>query len=249
MNEQRMPAFGRQRVRVLPEGIGKQPGNQVAADALRETFLWRHHRRAGNQPARLQRSATEIDLPPRPIRQNYTLTILRSKLDARASCLTASSTALDQHSSGRPAQSAASAKQRPPNSRLQPSRPRRRVPPSNSGAAGRGEAQGGAVAPKVVTEGDASLTEALLVKQTRRVTRRRDARQPGRLGRRGVHRRCARRGRRSEQHRRTTGAMPDRAALDAVTRWEFRLCKPQRQPMPVTMRRRIEFKLHQQRVA
>jgi protein TonB len=85
VNEQRLLApAGNNAFEFYLKVLEKQPGNQVAADALRETFP------VGSSVAEQainQRDFTEaqrqIDLLAKADPANYTLTILRSKLDAQ----------------------------------------------------------------------------------------------------------------------------------------------------------------------
>jgi len=89
MNEQRVIApAGNNAFEFYLKVLQKQPGNQVAADALRETFPFA----ASNVEQVInQREFTEadreIDLLAKVDPTNYTLTILRSKLDAQRKTL------------------------------------------------------------------------------------------------------------------------------------------------------------------
>ncbi|RDS79358.1 energy transducer TonB [Dyella monticola] len=89
MNEQRIIApAGNNAFEFYLKVLQKQPGNQVAADALRETFPFA----ASNVEQVInQREFTEadreIDLLAKVDPTNYTLTILRSKLDAQRKTL------------------------------------------------------------------------------------------------------------------------------------------------------------------
>lgn len=89
MNEQRVIApAGNNAFEFYLKVLQKQPGNQVAADALRETFPFAAsnveqviNQRDFNEAER------EIDLLAKVDPTNYTLTILRSKLDAQRKTL------------------------------------------------------------------------------------------------------------------------------------------------------------------
>jgi protein TonB len=234
--------------------LEKQPGNQVAADALRETFPFgattaeqEINQRDFNEAQR------EIDLLAKADPENYTLTILRSKLDAQRKLLDREQQlALDQQHKQQvdQAQSAASAKQQAADQerlaaqQAQAARAAQQQQVQQQAEVAKPKPV--AAAPKPAAEGgDASLTEALLVKQTRPryPTAAMRANQEGWVDVEftvdaqgvvgGVN---------------IIDAQPkhvfDRAALDAVTRWEFRPASRNGEPMPVTMRRRIEFKLH-----
>lgn len=85
MNEQRLLApAGNNAFEFYLKVLQKQPGNQVATDALRETFPFAA---TAAEQAINQRDFTEsqrqIDLLAKADPANYTLTILRSKLDAQ----------------------------------------------------------------------------------------------------------------------------------------------------------------------
>jgi periplasmic protein TonB len=89
MNEQRVIApAGNNAFEFYLDVLQKQPGNQTAADALRETFPYAAsnveqviNQRDFNEAQR------EIDLLAKVDPTNYTLTILRSKLDAQRKTL------------------------------------------------------------------------------------------------------------------------------------------------------------------
>lgn len=85
MNEQRILApAGNNAFEFYLKALEKQPGNQVAADALRETFPVGASlaEQAINQRD-LSDAQRQIDLLAKADPANYTLTILRSKLDAQ----------------------------------------------------------------------------------------------------------------------------------------------------------------------
>ncbi|MGC1548954.1 MAG: energy transducer TonB [Rhodanobacter sp.] len=89
MNEQRVLApTGNNAFEFYLKVLEKQPGNQVAADALRETFPFAA---SAAEQAINQRdfdgAQREIDLLAKADPANYTLTILRSKLDAQRKLL------------------------------------------------------------------------------------------------------------------------------------------------------------------
>lgn len=89
MNEQRVIApAGNNAFEFYLKVLQKQPGNQVAADALRETFPFAasNVEQAINQRA-FTEADREIDLLGKVDPTNYTLTILRSKLDAQRKTL------------------------------------------------------------------------------------------------------------------------------------------------------------------
>ena len=89
MNDRRLVApAGNNAYEFYLKALERQPGNAVAADALRETFTFASSsaESAINQRdfAEAQR---EIDLLAKADPENYTLTILRSKLDAQRKTL------------------------------------------------------------------------------------------------------------------------------------------------------------------
>ncbi|WP_266169959.1 energy transducer TonB [Dyella subtropica] len=89
MNEQRLLApAGNNAFEFYLKALQKQPGNQVAADALRETFPFAA---TAAEQAINQRdfndAQRQIDLLAKADSANYTLTILRSKLDAQRKLL------------------------------------------------------------------------------------------------------------------------------------------------------------------
>ncbi|WP_233843730.1 energy transducer TonB [Dyella sp. 2HG41-7] len=89
MNQQRVIApAGNNAFEFYLKVLQKQPGNQVAADALRETFPFAasNVEQAINQ-RQFSEADREIDLLSKVDPTNYTLTILRSKLDAQRKTL------------------------------------------------------------------------------------------------------------------------------------------------------------------
>ena len=89
MNQQRVIApAGNNAFEFYLKVLQKQPGNQVAADALRETFPFAasNVEQAINQRD-FNEAQREIDLLTKVDPTNYTLTILRSKLDAQRKTL------------------------------------------------------------------------------------------------------------------------------------------------------------------
>jgi protein TonB len=89
MNEQRVIApAGNNAFEFYLKVLQKQPGNPVAADALRETFPFAasNVEQAINQ-REFSEADREIDLLSKVDPTNYTLTILRSKLDAQRKTL------------------------------------------------------------------------------------------------------------------------------------------------------------------
>ncbi|MET0331767.1 MAG: energy transducer TonB [Dyella sp.] len=89
MNEQRLLApAGNNAFEYYLRALQKQPGNQVAADALRETFPFgaTAAEQSINQRDFIE-AQRQIELLARADPSNYTLTILRSKLDAQRKLL------------------------------------------------------------------------------------------------------------------------------------------------------------------
>lgn len=89
MNEQRLLApAGNNAFDFYLRALKKQPGNSVAADALRETFPFAATAAEQTINARdFSEAQREIDLLAKADPANYTLTILRSKLDAQRKLL------------------------------------------------------------------------------------------------------------------------------------------------------------------
>jgi protein TonB len=89
MNEQRLLApAGNNAFDFYLKALEKQPGNSVAADALRETFPFAATAAEQTINSRdFSEAQREIDLLAKADPANYTLTILRSKLDAQRKLL------------------------------------------------------------------------------------------------------------------------------------------------------------------
>ncbi|HEV7778518.1 MAG TPA: energy transducer TonB [Luteibacter sp.] len=253
MNEQRLLApAGNNAFEFYLKALEKQPGNTVAADALRETFPFgatsaeqEINQRDFNEAQR------EIDLLAKADPENYTLTILRSKLDAQRKTLDREQQqALDQQQKAQLAQQqSAAAKVQADQQAIE----QQRLAAQQAQAARvaqQQQATAAITAPKPVAKvaeasnNDAAINDAILTKKVppRYPTAALRANQEGwvdveftvdgggKVG--GVN---------------IVDSQPkhvfDRAAIDAVSRWEFQPATRNGEAMPVTMRRRILFQL------
>ncbi len=227
--------------------LDRQPDNQVAKDALRETFPF-----AANAAEQVinqgdfAEAGREIALLAKADPDNYTLTILRSKLDARRkvrveqqqaqelaeqqqeAAAAARAKALQEQAAKQKQEQAAAAKaqQQQQAARVaaqQKTKPKPTPPPAQ---------------PKV------TIQNAVLVKQV-------NPRYPplaARMRRQGwveVQFTVTADGDVTDAH--VVASDPDhvfdRAAVSAISRWKFKPALRNGKPMAVTMRRRVEFKL------
>ena len=251
MNDQRLVApAGNNAFEFYMKVLQKQPGNPVAADALRETFSYGA---AATEQTINQRdfneAQREIDLLAKADPENYTLTILRSKLDAQRKTLDREQQqALDAQKAQQLAQqnAAAAAKQQAAEQaaearQQQAARDQAARVAQQQPQAPRATAQTPAVAK--VAEGDA-IVDAVLVNQVkpRYPTAAMRANQEGWVD--------------IEMTVGTDGTVSnvtvldsqprhvfDRSATDAVSRWEFKPATRNGEPMVVTLRRRLQFNL------
>ena len=255
MNEQRLLApAGNNAFEFYQKVLQKQPGNQVATDALRETvpFAANAAEQAINQRD-FNDAQRQIDLLAKADPANYTLTILRSKLDAQRKLLdreqqlaadkekqaqlAAQKAAADKAEADRQAelktQQAAAAEQA-------------RVAQARQAQQQQAEAarQPQVAAPAAAAPSDAATHGAVLVKNTapRYPTAAMRSNQEGWV---------------ELSFTITTGgdvsdvkvvdAQPrhvfDRAAIDAVSRWKYQPATQDGTPVASTKRQRIEFKL------
>ncbi|URX63014.1 energy transducer TonB [Luteibacter anthropi] len=251
INEQRLVApAGNNAFEFYMKALQKQPGNPVAVDALRETFSYGA---AATEQTINQRdfneAQREIDLLAKADPENYTLTILRSKLDAQRKTLDREQQqALDAQKAQQLAQqnAAAAAKQQAAEQaaearQQQAARDQAARVAQQQPQAPRATAQTPAVAK--VAEGDA-IVDAVLVNQVkpRYPTAAMRANQEGWVD--------------IEMTVGTDGTVSnvtvldsqprhvfDRSATDAVSRWEFKPATRNGEPMVVTLRRRLQFNL------
>jgi protein TonB len=253
MNEQRyLSPAGNNAFEFYLKALQKQPGNSVATDALRETFPFAAS--AAEQAINgrdFNEAQREIDLLAKADPANYTLTILRSKLDAQRKLLDKEQQdALEQQKQQQlAAQKAAEEKaaaeqlaaqqkaaqqaeaQKAEQARLAQQQQRQAEQPVQA-------AQAPAAAP--------SSTEAVLIKYVpaRYPTQARRANQEGWVD---VEYDVDAAGNVTDV--RVTGSQPrhvfEREASDAVRRWKFKPAMRDGVPVASQGHRHIEFKLQQ----
>lgn len=247
MNEQRLLApEGNNAFEFYLKVLERQPGNQVAQDALRETFPFGANaaEQAINQRdfANAQR---EIDLLAKADPDNYTLTILRSKLDAQQKLMGREQQLAEQQRQ-QAEQQALQAQQKAAADQLaqqqqatQQAAARQAAAEKAAQAAPTAPAPPPAPVPQAVQIQDAVLVNAAKPRYPT-VAQRRN--QEGWVD---VEFTVGTDGQVADAH--VVDAQPkhvfDRAATDAVERWEYKPALRNGQPMAVTMRRRIVFSL------
>lgn len=232
--------------------LERQPNNQVAKDALRETFPFGANEAEQDINNRnFNEAQREIDLLARADPENYTLTILRSKLDAQRKTATKeqqqaqAQLLAQQQAAAQRAAAAAAAKNKPADqgqsvAQETPSKPARAKPQAPSAAQGKPETAQAAPKQRSIIQG------AVLVKQ---VAPRypMSARLRGQQGWVDVQFTVQDDG--SVSNVTAIDADPrhvfERSAVDAVERWKFRPALNNGKPFPVTMRKRIVFRLGQ----
>ncbi|MGE7138625.1 energy transducer TonB [Luteibacter sp. NPDC031894] len=252
MNDQRLVApAGNNAFEFYMKVLQKQPGNQVAADALRETFSYGA---AATEQTINQRefneAQREIDLLAKADPENYTLTILRSKLDAQRKTLDREQQqAVDAQKAQQLAQqnAATAAKQQAEQAaeaqRLQAAREQAARVAQQQAPAPTANRPAAPAARAAAAEADA-ISDAVLVRQVspRYPTAAMRANQEGWVD--------------VELTVGTDGAVGnvtvvdsqpkhvfDRSAIDAVSRWEYKPATRNGEPMAVTLRRRLQFNL------
>jgi protein TonB len=255
MNEQRLLApAGNNAFEYYLRALQKQPGNQVAADALRETFPF--GATAAEQSINQRdfgEAQRQIELLAKADPANYTLTILRSKLDAQRKLLDREQQqALDQQKQQLAAKQsevarqadAAAAKQRNDQAAqlaaAQQAQAARAAPPSQPLASV--AAKPGAAA----RPADGGSAEPVLLQQT-------TPRYPANAMRSGqegwVELQFTVDTDGSVQNVLVLNSQPrhvfDRAAIEAVSRWRFQPGTQDGAPRTALLMRRIQFKLNQ----
>ena len=253
MNDQRLVApAGNNAFEFYMKVLQKQPGNPVAADALRETFSYGA---AATEQTINQRdfneAQREIDLLAKADPENYTLTILRSKLDAQRKTLDREQQqAVDAQKAQQLAQQNAAAaarlqaaEQAAETQRQQVAAREQAVRVAQTPAQAKPSAQATQAPAAKAPEGEA-ITDAVLVNQVkpRYPTAAMRANQEGwvdvelTVGTDGAVSNVT-----------VTDAQPrhvfDRSAIEAVSRWEFKPAMRNGEPMVVTLRRRLQFNL------
>ncbi len=232
--------------------LDRQPNNAVAKEALRETFPFGANEAEQEINNRnFAEAQREIDLLAKASPDNYTLTILRSKLDAQRKTATqeqqkaqAALLAKQQAAAKRQQQAEAERKQRDQQQQSQVAKAT--STPSGSGnngaEASKQNSQSSASAP--ATPAQVQIQDAVLVKsvQARFPAVARMRRQHGWVD---VQFTVDTDG--NVTNAKVIDAQPNhvfnRAALRAVDRWKYRPALRNGQPFPVTMRRRINFNL------
>ncbi|QWT18685.1 energy transducer TonB [Bacillus sp. NP157] len=255
MNEQRLVApAGNNAFEFYMKVLQKQPGNAVAADALRETFSYGAAATEQTINSRdFNEAQREIDLLAKADPANYTLTILRSKLDAQRKTLDREQQQAQDAQKAQLAQQGAAAKaqaeqqaaavaaaaeaQRQQAAREQAARVAQQ-PAAQPQAAPR------TPPPVARTPDSEAITEAVLVRQVnpRYPTAAMRANQEGWVD---VELTVGADG--SVSNVNVVDAQPkhvfDRSAIDAVSRWEFKPAMRNGEPMITTLRRRLQFNL------
>jgi protein TonB len=254
MNEQRLVApAGNNAFEFYMKVMQKQPGNPVAADALRETFSYGA---AATEQTINQRdfneAQREIDLLAKADPENYTLTILRSKLDAQRKTLDREQQqAVDAQKAQQVAQqnAASAAKQQAEQQAAAAAETQRQQAAREQAARVAAQQQAAApvaAAPRPVARAaaDESISDAVLIRQVnpRYPTAAMRANQEGwvdvemTVGADGTVGNVS-----------VVDAQPkhvfDRSAIDAVSKWEFKPATRNGEAMPVTLRRRLQFNL------
>lgn len=254
MNDQRLVApAGNNAFEFYMKVLQKQPGNAVAADALRETFSYGAAATEQTINARdFNEAQREIDLLAKADPANYTLTILRSKLDAQRKTLDreqqqaadAQKAQLAQQNAAAAAKlqaeqqatAAAAEAQKQQAAREQAARVAQQQP-----------AQAPAARPVAAPARSAdaeAITDAVLVRQVnpRYPTAAMRSNQEGWVD---VELTVGSDGTVSNVN--VVDAQPkhvfDRSAVDAVSKWEFKPAMRNGEPMTVTLRRRLQFNL------
>ncbi|MDF3982418.1 energy transducer TonB [Luteibacter sahnii] len=251
MNEQRLVApKGNNAFEFYMKVLEKQPGNPVAADALRETFSY--GAAAAEQTINqrdFNEAQREIDLLAKADPENYTLTILRSKLDAQRKTLDREQQqAVDAQKAQQMAQqtAAAAAKQQAAEQaaeaqRQQASREQAARVAQQSTQAPKTPV---AATPRPAAPDNDQITDAVLVNQVkpRYPTAALRANQEGWVD---VELTVGTDGAVSNVN--VVDSQPrhvfDRAAIDAVSKWEFKPAMRNGEPMTVNLRRRLQFNL------
>ena len=256
MNDQRLVApAGNNAFEFYMKVLQKQPGNAVAADALRETFSYGAAATEQTINARdFNEAQREIDLLAKADPANYTLTILRSKLDAQRKTLDREQQQAQDAQKAQLAQqnAAATAKAQAEQQAAATAEAQRVQAAHDQAARVAQQQQAAAPAPAAArpvaatrSAADAeAITDAVLVRQVnpRYPTAAMRSNQEGwvdvelTVGTDGV-----------VSNVNVVDAQPkhifDRSAIDAVSRWEFKPAMRNGEPMTVTLRRRLQFNL------
>lgn len=253
MNEQRLVApAGNNAFEFYMKALQKQPGNAVAADALRETFSYGAAATEQTINARdFNEAQREIDLLAKADPENYTLTILRSKLDAQRKTLDREQQqAQDAQKAQLAQQNAAAARkqqeeQQAAAAEAQRQQAARELAARNAQPSQAASQPVAAARPAAPRQADRdAITDAVLVRQVnpRYPTAAMRSNQEGWVD---VQLTVNADGAVSDVS--VVDSQPahvfDRSAIDAVSRWEFKPAMRNGEPMTVTLRRRLQFNL------
>jgi periplasmic protein TonB len=232
--------------------LERQPNNKVAQDALRETFpIGANAAEQAINQNQFDEAQREIDLLAKSDPDNYTLTILRSKLDAqrklsvRQQQLEAQQQLAQQQAAETAKKQAAAqqaAAQQKAAQEAEAARLAATQKPRATSSSSRNNTTSNNV-PQPVTQ-QVKIQDARLVQQVqpRYPAQARRARRQGWVD---VEYTVGTDGSVSAAHvvASRPGHLFDRAAVDAVLRWKYQPALRNGQPMAVTMRRRINFNL------
>lgn len=234
--------------------LEKRPGNTVAQDALRETFPFAASAAEQDINANnFEEAQREIDLLAKADPGNYTLTILRSKLDAQRKL---ASRAEEQQK--RAEELAAQQEAQREQAVAEPEQPTESEQSSNTGSASQQQQQQVATTPSPTPPEPASKTPAEPVAPTpagptrgaRLVKSTQPSYPPAALRRRqqgwvDVQFTVGPDGKVSNVHSvgSNRGRVFERAAIDAVEQWEFAPALDNGTPVSKVLVQRIEFKL------
>lgn len=233
--------------------LQKQPGNQVASDALRETFPFAASAAEQTINQRnFDEAQREIDLLAKADPTNFTLTILRSKLDAQRKTLDQEQQQqLDkQHQQQLAAQQAAAAKAAAAKLAQQQAAAAQAAQLKQQELAQQAAQQAGAAKSQSTAEAAKPAASAGVTREAI-LTRQALPRYPTSAQRAGIEGWVEvdfSVGTDGEVHdAKVARAQPrhvfDRAALEAVDRWRFQPAMRDGKPVEAKLRRRIVFKL------
>jgi protein TonB len=235
--------------------LEKQPGNQVATDALRETFPFAASAAEQTINQRnFDEAQREIDLLTKADPTNFTLTILRSKLDAQRKTLDQEQQKqLDQQHQQQLAAQKAAADKVAAAKLAQEQAAAQAEQQKQQALAAQQKAQQPASASPETAAAASGPTSSTGVTRDAVLTRQVNPRYPTQAQRSGtegwveVDFKVDTEGK--VRDAKVAQAQPrhvfDRSALEAVNRWRFQPAMRNGQPVATELRRRIQFKLRQ----